>query len=107
MEVKLSTGQRAAVIGDGPNDTAKIRLEDGRETYWPKKKIEEPESDEPELKMVKVPAIDRLKEFDAEANLIFTNCPVDISTEQQNKVLELRNELLKEAHQDFYKKWGL
>jgi hypothetical protein len=103
MEIVLPDGRKATVLGPVTTKSVKIRLEDGRETLWPSDKIKEVKEGEDTLKMIVVPAIERLKELNDDIALL-NSSGVGFINQSLN---DLKKKLAKEAIKDFEKKWGL
>lgn len=108
MEVTLKPDNRKATIISGINDDlVKVRLEDGREFPWPISKINMPPKEgEEALRMVVVPAIDRLDELLKDYQRVRGLCdlPEPNDFPSYNK---LKDELREEAVKEFKQKWGL
>lgn len=105
MEVTLKPDNRkATIIGGISDDLVKVRLEDGREFPWPISKINMPAKEgEEALKMVVVPAIDRLAELESDRKKL--GFGLDGQTDKKYK--ELLHELRRQAAKEFIHKWGL
>jgi len=109
MEITLPDGRKATVLNQVTKDHTKIRLEDGREVYWPTAKIPiPPKEGEDTFKVVIVPAIDRLSELVKDRRVLGDLLPVNLFTDEFNyKYNELYDQLSEEAVKEFSKKWGL
>jgi hypothetical protein len=106
MQITLPDGRKATVIDQIDDKMVKLKLEDGREVMWPVKKLLEPKKEgEDTIKMVVVPAIDRLKEFKAEKDILINMS--DFVDRLTGKELELAVDLFNQSCDDFSKKWGL
>jgi hypothetical protein len=103
MEIVLPDGRKATVLGPVTSKSVKIRLENGRETLWPSDKLREVKEGEDTLKMVIVPAIDRLRELNDDMTLLNSSGIHFISS----SLNDLKKKLAKEALKDFENKWGL
>src|SRR5687767_5383014 len=105
MEIVLPDGRKATVLGPVTSMSVKIRLEDGRETLWPSDKITEVKEGEDTLKMVVVPAHDRLKELNKDLEDMLS---VGVAyTDADGKMRELCGQLKSEIYRNFIEKWGL
>lgn len=108
MEVTLKPDNRKATIIGGINDDlVKIRLGDGREFPWPVSKINMPPKEgEETLKMVVIPAIDRLNELlkDYQNVRVLCDIPEPNDFPGYNKLKDLLKE---EAVKEFKQKWNL
>lgn len=116
MEVTLKPDNRKATIIAGiSDDLVKVRLEDGREFPWPISKINMPPKEgEDTLKMVVIPAINRLEELQNEYQIIFNGVPVELFPEDlkaynntKQAAQELIGELKEQSLTEFKQKWGL
>lgn len=109
MEVTLKPNNRKATIISGiSDDLVKVRVEDGRELVWPISKINMPPKEgEDTLKMVVIPAIDRLEELKNDVKRLKA-VDIDLGAgptyEAYTKVL---SKLSDEAIKEFTNKWGL
>jgi hypothetical protein len=116
MQITLPDGRKATVM-NGNDKLSWIRLEDGREVLWPTKDIPQPEKEgEDTIKMVVVPAIDRLEEVQrylkavrVKINETETVCGTIIEVEPHDfiKLVEIEQELIKEVIQEAKEKWQL
>jgi len=114
MDITLQDGRKATLLGQVTDKMSKIRLEDGRETLWPTAKIpQQAKEGEDTLKLVVVPAIDRLRELEGDCEFLFKSVPTgsddDIKSLQdlKNAAIELIKQLREEAIKEFKHKWGL
>lgn len=109
MEVTLKPDNRkATIVGGISDDLVKVKLEDGREIPWPVSKINMPPKEgEDTLKMVVIPAIDRLKELRTDLTNL-ENLGITLSGDNGlDKFIELCNQLGDQALNEFKQKWGL
>lgn len=108
MQVRLSDGRDAQFISELSDKMVKIKLPDGREVPYPKDKLKFPEqeSQEEELKIGKVPAIDRLEELNNDYDRLVKAEAITIN-DGLVELAKLRDELKAEALQEFKQKWGL
>lgn len=113
MEITLPDGRKATVIGQVTDKLTKIRLEDGRESMWPTDKIQPPKEGEDTLKVVIIPAIDRLIEFHkdfcaiSKAKEFLDSAVRKVNDDMNESEVELFKTLLEESIEDYRKKWGL
>lgn len=108
MEVTLKPDNRkATIVGGISDDLVKVKLEDGREIPWPVSKINMPPKEgEETLKMVVIPAIDRLEELRKDRKRLLDN-NIPINMDQIDNYVKLENILMQESENEFYNKWGL
>lgn len=110
MEVTLLPDKRkGTIIGSLDSKTVKVRLEDGREVPWPVDRIQQsPKEGEETLKVVKIPAIDRLEELIKDRDRIRAAKIWVVKTKPEDKeFIDLFNQLRNECQEEFNKKWGL
>lgn len=108
MEVTLKPDNRkATVIEDISESMVKVLLDDGRTVPWPKSRINMPPKEgEETLKVIIIPAIDRLEELTNDRQRLI-DCNIPIAPDKISNYTNLEHGLKTEAEQEFYKKWGL
>lgn len=100
MEITLPDGRKAVVIGELGKFTNLFI--DGKEVLWPTEKLPKPDKGPEEIKVVIIPAIDRLRELEDEYKLLYTN-----DGKVFNDYVRLKLQLIYEARKEFKQKWGL
>lgn len=108
MEITLPDGRKATVIGQVTDKMSKIRFEDGREVMWPTDKIPQPVKEgEDTLKLVVVPAIDRLEELKKDFERMLAVRVWSSEIKDDDFIYPLAEKLFNESQMEFDKKWGL
>lgn len=108
MQITLPGGRKATVIGQVTDKMIKIRLEDGRETLWTTDKLPKQTEGEDTLKLVVIPAIDRLEEMAKDRKRLTEMKAWITQTRTKDKVfIDMFNGLYTEALKEFKQKWGL
>lgn len=105
MEINIPSLGKVTVLGDGPNDMVRIKLADGRESFWPKAKLPQPDGTET-IKVTKIPAYKRLQQLKG-SRIILNDLGVQFTDDEHKKYTELANQLREESKQEFKKEWGL
>lgn len=109
MEVTLKPDNRkATIIEDMSESHVKVRLEDGRVVPWPKSRINQPPKEgEETLKLVIIPAIDRVEELKRDAERLSSVVEWFMNVPNEATYGNLASELLMQAKKEFNEKWGL
>lgn len=101
MKVSLPDGRIATAHNVFAGKQQQITL-DGELTYWPREQLT-PVTDEPALTVTKVPAIERLLEFEKYLSVIWGDQPMHWPVEVQEEHTALQTE----TREEFRKLYGL